>query len=125
GLKIESRYFANVLTTKEAAAMIRSLFVSMRELNKLARRPAGVAEHPVRRLGIVGAGFMGAGIAHAAARTGIEVALLDRDQPSADKGKETVASVSAKDVSRGRMSEAERGELLQRIEPTTDFGALA
>src|SRR6185436_4056282 len=76
-LKVESRYFAHVLQTKQASAMIRSLFVSMQELNKGARRPAGEPPRPVRKLGVIGAGFMGAGIAYVSAKAGIEVVLLD------------------------------------------------
>ena len=62
-LRIEARYFAHVMQTREAAAMIRSLFISMQELNKLARRPAAVPQAPIRKIAIIGAGFMGAGIA--------------------------------------------------------------
>ena len=86
-LKVESRYFAHVLQTKEAAAMIRSLFVSMQELNKGARRPKGEPPRNVKKLGVLGAGFMGAGIAYVSAQAGIDVVLLDRDMPSAEKGK--------------------------------------
>jgi 3-hydroxyacyl-CoA dehydrogenase/enoyl-CoA hydratase/3-hydroxybutyryl-CoA epimerase len=125
GLRIESRYFAHILTTKEAAAMIRSLFISTQELNKLARRPSAEPAHPIRKVAIVGAGFMGAGIAEVSARAGIAVALLDRDQASADRGKATVAAAIDKDVQRGRVSEAERAAMLERIRPGTDFAWLA
>jgi 3-hydroxyacyl-CoA dehydrogenase/enoyl-CoA hydratase/3-hydroxybutyryl-CoA epimerase len=86
-LRVEARYFTHVLQTKEAAAMIRSLFISMQELNKLARRPSAVPTTPIQKIAIIGAGFMGAGIAGVSARAGIDVALLDRDQESAEKGK--------------------------------------
>jgi 3-hydroxyacyl-CoA dehydrogenase/enoyl-CoA hydratase/3-hydroxybutyryl-CoA epimerase len=85
-LTVESRYFTHALQTREAAAMIRSLFISMQELNKLARRPAAVPADPIGKIAIIGAGFMGAGIAGVAARAGIDVALLDRDQASAESG---------------------------------------
>ena len=125
GLRIEARYFTHVLQTKEAAAMIRSLFVSMQELNKLARRPAAVPVQPIRRIAVIGAGFMGAGIAHVSAKAGIEVALLDRDQESADRGKATVEAGLAKEVARGRSSEADKAAVLARINPSADFAALA
>ena len=125
GLRIESRYFAHILTTKEAAAMIRSLFISLQELNKLARRPAAEPVHPIRSVAIIGAGFMGAGIAEVSARAGIGVALIDRDQASADKGKANVAVAFDRDVQRGRMSESERAVLLDRIRPGADFAGLA
>ena len=124
-LRIELRYFTHVLQTKEAAAMIRSLFVSLQELNKLARRPASVAERPIGRIAVIGAGFMGAGIAAVSARAGIDVVLLDRDQGTADKGKATVEASLGKDAQRGRMSEADRSAALARIQPAVEFAALA
>ena len=86
-LRIESRYFAKILRSPEAAAMIRSLFVSMQELNKGARRPADVPPTTLKKIGVLGAGFMGAGIAYVTAQAGIDVVLIDRDQEAADKGK--------------------------------------
>ena len=124
-LRIEQRYFAEVLQSREAAAMIRSLFVSTQELNKLARRPATVPQSPIRRVGIIGAGFMGAGIAAASALAGIDVALIDRDEASTAKGRATIAADFAKRVSRNRLTEAAAATALARIQPTTDFAALA
>src|ERR1700735_1386765 len=72
-LRVESRYFAKILRSPEAAAMIRSLFVSMQELNKGARRPAEVPAKPIKKIGVLGAGFMGAGIAYVSALAGIDV----------------------------------------------------
>lgn len=72
-LRIEQRYFTEVLQTTEAAMMIRSLFVSLQELNKGARRPAGVPETRFKKIGVVGAGFMGAGIAYVTAKAGMPV----------------------------------------------------
>ena len=86
-LRVESRWFAKILRTPEAAAMIRSLFVSMQELNKGARRPKDVPPQKFKKVGIIGAGFMGASIGYVTALAGIEVVLIDRDQESADKGK--------------------------------------
>ncbi len=87
GLRIEQRYFTEIMQSREAAAMIRSLFVSLQELNKGARRPEGVAPTKFRKIGVIGAGFMGAGIAYVTARAGIPVVLIDRDMPAAEKGK--------------------------------------
>ena len=86
-LRVESRYFAQILRSKEAAAMIRSLFLSMQELNKGARRPPNVPPTKVKKLAVIGAGFMGASVGYVSARAGIDVVLIDRDQESADKGK--------------------------------------
>ena len=124
-LKVESRYFAHVLQTKEAAAMIRSLFVSMQDLNKGARRPKDEPPRPVKKLGVLGAGFMGAGIAYVSAMAGIEVVLLDRDLPSAEKGKAHSDGLSTKAIQRGAMSAEEKAALLGRIKPTDNYADLA
>ncbi len=124
-LRVEQRYFANVIQTDEAAAMIRSLFVSLQDLNKLARRPADVPTTALRRIGILGAGFMGAGIATVAARAGIDVVLLDRDADAASEGKARVEASLGKDVSRGRLPAADRDAALARITAGADFAALA
>ena len=125
GLKVESRYFANILQTNEAAAMIRSLFVSMQELNKGARRPADQPKRVVKTLGVIGAGFMGAGIAHVSALAGIDVVLIDRDQASADKGKAHSAGLMDKAIGRKRATPEEKEALLGRITPSADYAALA
>ena len=79
-LRVESRWFAKILRSPEAAAMIRSLFVSMQELNKGARRPADVPATSLKKIGIVGAGFMGAGIAQVSAAAGL-AGGADRPRP--------------------------------------------
>ncbi|HWT30622.1 MAG TPA: FAD-dependent oxidoreductase, partial [Propylenella sp.] len=124
-LRVESRYFAHVLQTKEAAAMIRSLFVSLQELNKGARRPAGVAQKMVRKLGVIGAGFMGAGIAYVSAKAGIDVVLIDRDMQSAEKGKAHSDELISKDVQRGRATAEDKEALLKKIHATADYADLA
>jgi 3-hydroxyacyl-CoA dehydrogenase/enoyl-CoA hydratase/3-hydroxybutyryl-CoA epimerase len=124
-LRVESRWFAKILRSPEAAAMIRSLFVSMGDLNKGARRPASVPPGKISKLGIIGAGFMGAGVASVSAAAGIEVVLIDRDQESADKGKARVEKSMTDQVNKGRASAADRDALLARIAPTSDYGALA
>ena len=85
--------------------MIRSLFVSMQELNKGARRPKGVPPNTFKKIGVIGAGFMGASIAYVTALAGIEVVLIDRDQESADKGKAHSKLISDQ-INRGRASSA-------------------
>ena len=123
-LRIESRWFANVVRTPQAAAMIRTLFVSMQELNKGARRPAGLPPTSLKKIGIVGAGFMGAGIARVSAAAGLPVMLIDRDQETADKGKAGLQKALSDRVMKGRMKGAERDALLEKITPTADYGAL-
>jgi 3-hydroxyacyl-CoA dehydrogenase/enoyl-CoA hydratase/3-hydroxybutyryl-CoA epimerase len=123
-LRVESRYFAKILRSPEAAAMIRSLFLSMQELNKGARRPAEVPAKPVKKIGVLGAGFMGAGIAYVSALAGIEVVLIDRDQEAADKGKARSQKLATDQVNRGRATAADRDALLARITPTPDYAGL-
>ena len=125
GLRIESRYFAKILRSKEAAAMIRSLFLSMQELNKGARRPAGVPPTKVKKLAVIGAGFMGASIGYVSAKAGIEVVLIDRDQESADKGKAHAKSVIDGLVAKGRAKEADRDALMNRISATADYATIS
>src|SRR5499426_3854381 len=124
-LRIESRWFAKILRSPQAAAMIRSLFVSMQELNKGARRPANEAPTSLKKIGIVGAGFMGAGIAQVSAAAGLQVVLIDRDQETADKGMAGLHKALSDRINKGRAKTAERDELLARITPTADYGALA
>ncbi|TPJ82946.1 3-hydroxyacyl-CoA dehydrogenase NAD-binding domain-containing protein [Mesorhizobium sp. B2-6-2] len=124
-LRIEQRYFTEIMQSKEAAAMIRSLFLSLQELNKGARRPAGVPETKFKKIGILGAGFMGAGIAYVTARAGIPVVLLDRDLPSAEKGKAHSDSLMADQVKKGRAKPEDKDKLLSLITPTADYADLA
>ncbi len=123
-LRVELRWFAKILRSPEATAMIRSLFVSMQELNKGARRPADVAPVAFKKIGVVGAGFMGAGIAQVSAAAALAVVLIDRDQETADKGKAGLHKALSDRVMKGRMKGAERDELLARITPGADYGAL-
>jgi len=120
-LRVESRYFAKVLRSREAAAMIRTLFLSLQEINKGARRPAGVAKRALQKIGVLGAGFMGAGIAYVSALAGLDVVLIDRDPETATKGKAHAERLTNAQVERGRTSAAERDALLARIQPTADY----
>ncbi len=124
-LKVESRYFAQILRSKEAAAMIRTLFLSKGELEKGARRPKGAAKTALKTVGIVGAGFMGAGVAYVTAQAGMDVILVDRDQEAADKGKSYSHKLVTDQINKGRAKTADRDALLGRITATPDYGALA
>ncbi|WP_353181868.1 FAD-dependent oxidoreductase [Bosea sp. (in: a-proteobacteria)] len=123
-LKVESRYFAKILRTKEAASMIRSLFVSMQELNKGARRPADVPPSKLKKVGVVGAGFMGAGIAYVTAQAGLEVVLVDRDIEAAEKGKAHSHKLVSDQIMKGRAKTADRDALLARIKASADYADL-
>jgi 3-hydroxyacyl-CoA dehydrogenase / enoyl-CoA hydratase / 3-hydroxybutyryl-CoA epimerase len=123
-LRVESRYFAKILRSPEAAAMIRSLFVSMQEINKGARRPPDVPAKKFKTIGVIGAGFMGAGIAHVSALAGLSVVLVDRDPETAEKGKAYSEKLLTDQINRGRAAAADRDAVLARIKPTADFVAL-
>ena len=123
-LTVESRYFAKILRSKEAAAMIRTLFVSMQELNKGARRPQGIPPTSSKKVGVVGAGFMGAGIAYVAANAGIDVVLIDRDLEAAEKGKAHSHKLMTDQIMKGRAKTADRDALLARITPSADYAEL-
>ncbi|WP_378944568.1 3-hydroxyacyl-CoA dehydrogenase NAD-binding domain-containing protein [Mesorhizobium sp. ANAO-SY3R2] len=125
GLRIEQRYFTEIMQTREAAAMIRSLFVSLQELNKGARRPVGIPDTKFKKIGILGAGFMGAGIAYVTAKAGIPVVLLDRDMESAEKGKAHCDSLISDQVKKGRAKPEDREKLLSLLTPTADYADLA
>ena len=120
-LRVESRWFAKVLRSTEAAAMIRSLFVSLQDLNAGVRRPAKVPQKTLKKIGVLGAGFMGAGIAYVSALAGLDVVLVDRDPETAAKGKAHAEKLIADQVNRGAASAADRETLLARIDPTADF----
>ena len=124
-LKVEQRYFTQILQTTEAFSMIRSLFVSMQELGKGARRPAGVPKTEIKKVGVVGAGFMGASIAYVTAAAGIPVVLIDRDQEAADKGKAHSEKLVSDQVGKGRMTKEEGEQLLSLVTPTPDYSTLA
>ncbi len=124
GLKIEQRYFTHVLQTTEAYSMIRSLFISMQELGKGARRPAGQPKTELKKVGVVGAGFMGASIAYVTAAAGIPVTLIDRDIEAATKGKGVGAGLVKDSIGKGRLTQDEGAALLSRITPSADYADL-
>ena len=122
-IRVESKYFAKVVADPQAGNMVRTLFVSKQAAERGARRPAGVAKRPTRRLAMLGAGMMGAGIANVAAQAGIEVMLLDRDQAAADKGKAHATEQMQSRIGRGMTAE-KMATALDRITPVTDVAAL-
>jgi 3-hydroxyacyl-CoA dehydrogenase/enoyl-CoA hydratase/3-hydroxybutyryl-CoA epimerase len=123
-LKIEARYFVRILMDPASRNMIRTLFQSMQDLGKGARRPTNESPADVKRLGVLGAGVMGAGIAYVSALAGIDVTLIDTTDEKAAAGKDHVTKLLDHEVSRGRSTPDKKAEILGRIYPTTDFAPL-
>ncbi|UAB87539.1 enoyl-CoA hydratase/isomerase family protein [Ruegeria sp. SCSIO 43209] len=120
-LKIEARWFTNVLMNPSSSAMIRSLFLNKEALEKGAVRPKDVPDQRVKKIGVLGAGMMGAGIALVSAQAGMEVVLIDRDQAAADKGKAYSESYMDKRIKRGKATAEKKEALLDRITATPDL----
>ncbi|WP_420472367.1 3-hydroxyacyl-CoA dehydrogenase NAD-binding domain-containing protein [Brevundimonas sp. FT23042] len=120
-LRIETRYFIKTLMTPQAQAMIRSLFLSKQELDKGAVRPAGVPKSDPKKVTVLGAGMMGAGIAYVQALAGIETILIDQTQEAADKGKAHVEELLKKRLSRGAITQEKFDALLGSVTATTDY----
>jgi len=122
-IKIEARWFTNVLMNPSSEAMIRSLFINKEALEKGANRP-DVDDQKVKKVGVLGAGMMGAGISLVSALAGIEVVLIDRDQDAADKGKSYTADYMDKGIKRKKATEEKKEAVLGLINATTDLEAL-
>ena len=101
GLDIESQYFGELVSGVVARNMMRSLFVNKGAADKLVRRPEGIEKSKVTRLGVLGAGMMGAGIAYVSARAGMQVVLLDTDIEGAERGKAYSEGLLNKAIKRG------------------------
>ncbi|MFN3613103.1 MAG: 3-hydroxyacyl-CoA dehydrogenase NAD-binding domain-containing protein [Rubrimonas sp.] len=123
-LRIEARWFTRILMNPSAEAMIRSLFLDKQALEKGAARPKDVPDASVRRLGVLGAGMMGAGIAYVSLLAGMEVALIDRDDASADRGRQTVAGLIADARKSRRLTEEAAEAALARLTTGADYAAL-
>jgi len=122
-LKVEARWFTNVLMNPSSAAMIRSLFINKEALEKGANRPEA-PDQKVKKVGVLGAGMMGAGITLVSALAGIEVVLIDQKQEAADKGKAYTADYMDKGIKRKKATEEKKAATLSLITATTDYAAL-
>jgi 3-hydroxyacyl-CoA dehydrogenase/enoyl-CoA hydratase/3-hydroxybutyryl-CoA epimerase len=122
-LKIEARHFTSVLLNPSSSAMIRSLFINKEALEKGANRPKA-PDQSVKKLGVIGAGMMGAGIAYVSALAGIDVVLIDASQDSADRGRAHSEAILDKGMKRGKVTADKKAEVLGRITATTDYAAL-
>jgi 3-hydroxyacyl-CoA dehydrogenase/enoyl-CoA hydratase/3-hydroxybutyryl-CoA epimerase len=125
GLRVEAKYFANLLRDPRTKAMIKTTYFDMGAARKLKARPTEVPKAEYDRIGVLGAGMMGAGIAYVSARAGMEVMLLDETPEKAQAGKARYADQVETQVGKGRMSADAGTALLQRIRPTASFDDLA
>lgn len=125
GLGIERKYFGQLLASAVARNLMRTMFINKGLADKLTNRPVGVPKSRVTKLGVLGAGMMGAGIAYAASRAGISVVLIDATLEQAERGKQYAQRALDKEVSRGKSTQERAKILLDRIHPTVDYGNLA
>ncbi len=122
-IRIEARWFTNIIMNPSSSAMIRSLFINKQALEKGAVRP-DLPDESVKKVGILGAGMMGAGIAYVSAMAGIEVVLVDRDQEAADKGKSHVEDILTEGVKRKKTTEEKKTAILGMVNATPDYDQL-
>ncbi|MCV2882902.1 3-hydroxyacyl-CoA dehydrogenase NAD-binding domain-containing protein [Actibacterium sp. XHP0104] len=123
-LKVEARWFTTVMMNPSAKAMMRSIFINKEKLEKGASRPADVPDQRVKKVGVLGAGMMGAGIALVSAQAGIEVVLVDQSIEAAQRGKSYSETYMDKGISRGKSTPEQKEALLARITATDDYSAL-
>ncbi|MBK8986032.1 MAG: enoyl-CoA hydratase/isomerase family protein [Chloroflexi bacterium] len=122
--RIESRYFAHVATGQTAKNMINAFWFQLNQINAGASRPADAPPQTTQKVGVLGAGMMGHGIAYVSAYAGMDVVLKDVDQARAEAGKAHIEAIANKRVARGKMSQAQKQEILGRITPTGDAADL-
>ncbi|ODR12660.1 3-hydroxyacyl-CoA dehydrogenase [Mycobacterium shimoidei] len=122
--RIESRYFAQLVTGQVAKNMIQAFFFDLQHINSGGSRPDGIEQTPIKKIGVLGAGMMGAGIAYVSAKAGFDVVLKDVSLEAAQKGKSYSEKLEAKALEKGRTTEQKSKALLDRITPTGEAADL-
>ncbi|MFT5194912.1 MAG: 3-hydroxyacyl-CoA dehydrogenase/enoyl-CoA hydratase/3-hydroxybutyryl-CoA epimerase [Cellvibrionaceae bacterium] len=122
--RIESRYFAKLASGQVSKNMINAFWTQLNQIKKGASRPENVPPQPTRKVGVLGSGMMGHGIAYVSALSGMDVVMTDASQAGADAGKAKIAAIMAKRVKRGRMTQEKADGLLAKINATADYGQL-
>ncbi|BBY51547.1 3-hydroxyacyl-CoA dehydrogenase [Mycolicibacterium arabiense] len=123
--RIESRYFTQLVTGQVAKNMIQAFFLDLQYINSGGSRPDGIGKTPITKIGVLGAGMMGAGIAYVSAKAGFDVVLKDVSTEAAEKGKNYSEKIEAKALERGRTTQERSDALLARITPTADAADFA
>jgi 3-hydroxyacyl-CoA dehydrogenase / enoyl-CoA hydratase / 3-hydroxybutyryl-CoA epimerase len=123
--RIESRYFTQLVTGQVAKNMIQAFFLDLQHINGGGSRPEGIGKTPITKIGVLGAGMMGAGIAYVSAKAGYDVVLKDVTSEAAQKGKAYAEGIEAKALKRGKTTEERSAALLSKITPTADPADLA
>ena len=118
--RIESRYFTQLVTGQVAKNMIQAFFLDLQSINSGGSRPDGIAKQEIRKIGVLGAGMMGAGIAYVSAKAGFEVVLKDVSIEAAEKGKAYSEKIEAKALERGKTTQEKSDALLARITPSAE-----
>jgi 3-hydroxyacyl-CoA dehydrogenase / enoyl-CoA hydratase / 3-hydroxybutyryl-CoA epimerase len=121
---VEGRYFVNLAKGQVAKNMIQAFWFDLNSINAGGSRPSGYEPRPTKKVAVLGAGMMGAGIAYVSARNGIDVVLKDVSLDAAEKGKAYSQKILDKAVSRGKMTQDKADEVLARITPTDDYARL-
>jgi 3-hydroxyacyl-CoA dehydrogenase / enoyl-CoA hydratase / 3-hydroxybutyryl-CoA epimerase len=123
--RIESRYFAQLVTSQVAKNMIQAFFFDLQHINSGGSRPDGIDKTAIKKIGVLGAGMMGAGIAYVSAKAGFDVVLKDVSLEAAAKGKGYSEKLEAKALERGRTTPEKSSKILDRITPTGEAADLA
>jgi 3-hydroxyacyl-CoA dehydrogenase / enoyl-CoA hydratase / 3-hydroxybutyryl-CoA epimerase len=118
--RIESRYFTTLVTGQTAKNMIQAFFFDLQHINGGGSRPDGIAKQEIKKIGVLGAGMMGAGIAYVSAKAGFDVVLKDVSIEAAQKGKGYSEKLEAKALERGKTTQERSDALLARITPTAE-----
>ncbi len=123
-LRVEGRYFVELATGQVAKNLIGTFFFQLNEISAGASRPSGFEKHQTTKVGVLGAGMMGAGIAQVTAVAGIDVVLKDVDTAAAERGKAAVAKALDAQVAKSRLTPEKRDAILGRVTATEQYADL-
>ncbi|MEM7333649.1 MAG: 3-hydroxyacyl-CoA dehydrogenase NAD-binding domain-containing protein [Chloroflexota bacterium] len=122
--RIESRYFAKLAAGQVSENMINAFWTQLNQIKKGLSRPENVPPQQTKKVGVLGSGMMGHGIAYVSAFAGMDVVMTDATQDGAEAGKEKIAAIMAKRVKRGRMTQEKMDGILSKINATADYAQL-